>query len=181
MARAFEGQMKFVDGEWRVRVSEYDAQGKRSRVWYGLGTTDKALAEQKRARVVAEVQQRNAKVLSTSTLSKTPTFEAYARGWQAKRKAEGIVFAESEIGYLEGYIFKCNVGTEKAPLYFGALLLSDVRPKRVRKVLEDARAAGRSKQTVQHIRATMSRIMRQAVEDEIIDGNPVDKVRTPRM
>ena len=108
-------------------------------------------------------------------------FEDYARAWHAARKAEGIAFAESEIIYLEKYILETNVGTEKAPARFGDLFLGDIRPGHVKAVLLGAKEQGRAKQTVQHIRGTLGRVLRQAVEDEFLADNVVEKVRTPRM
>ena len=185
MARDFTGGMKLIDGEWRVRVSEYDVQGVRQRPWYGLGTADEQQAARKRDRLLPEIKAKNeamlrggSNVLAPST---APKFESYARAWQIARKVEGIAFAESEIIYLEKYIFPTDVGTEEQPARFGDLLLGDIRPRHVKIVLERTRGLGKAKQTVQHVRATLGRVLRKAVEDELVGENVVTKVSAPKM
>lgn len=189
MPRALKGQMKFEGGEWRVRLSVYVGPNKRERRWYALGTADKALADRRRERLLADLRlaEKNAAACAGKTVEKAPEppralrFGAYARAWHAARKDEGIAFAESEIILLEKYILGADVGTERTPCRFEDLILGDIRPRHVKAVLLGAKALGKSKQTVQHVRGTLGRVLRQAVEDELIPENVVKKVKSPRM
>src|SRR5690242_13400173 len=96
-----------------------------------------------------------------------PRFEAYAHAWHAKR-AGRVVSAESEIIYLEKYVFPVDVATIAASRLLGELLLGDVRIRHVRAALERTRDLGKARRTVSHVLATIRRVLQSAVEEELI-------------
>jgi hypothetical protein len=63
----------------------------------------------------------------------------------------------------------------------GRLPVCDVRPSHVRGILDDAAAKGLKRATVAHVRGVMHRLFRAALEEELIEHNPVAAVRVPKM
>src|SRR5271166_1799023 len=79
-----------VEGIWRARVTKTHADGSTTRPLYSLGTTDKALARRKLARLVALVEA-GADVLDAAETANAPErVKEYAEAWLKKREAQGI-------------------------------------------------------------------------------------------
>lgn len=193
MANKLTGQMRFVDGEWRVRLSVYAGPGKRTRQWYALGTADEKIAEAKAAKLIDELRldahNRAARAptmpaeahgLPTAGARPAERFASYARAWHARRAGEGIAFAESETIYLEKHVLPVKLLLGDPAATFGELLLPDVRPRHVKLVLERARDLPVAQQTIRHIRGTIARVLSAAVEDELVQDNVARKVATPK-
>ncbi len=63
----------------------------------------------------------------------------------------------------------------------GDKLLGDIRPADVRSVVDGARAAGKKRGTIVHIRATLRRILEQARIEQLIVENPVGLAPMPKI
>ena len=171
-----------ADGIWRARVTKTHADGSTTRPLYSLGTTDKALARRKLARLATLVEA-GADVLDAAEAANTPEHvREYAEAWLAKREAQAVVMAPKERGNLERHVLP-NIGH---------LPLCDVRPSHVRAILEGVASktyvAGNvdqvpkryRRETVNKVRGVMHRLFRSAQEDDLIEHNPVTPVRAPR-
>jgi integrase len=193
MPRELKGHMRFVLGEWRVRLSVYVSPGKRNREWFGLGTADRTLADRKRAKLIDELALREKNVaarageavapLALPVASAAPQIErfaSYARRWCKKREGEGVAFAESQTIHLEKHILSTPLALGDLAATFGDLLLPDVRPRHVRLALENARDIPMSPQSLTHLRGTIGGVLAQAVEDELVSENVAKKVRVPK-
>ncbi len=173
MARARTGTLvpPGADGIWRARVTKTKADGTTWRPLYSLGTTDKALAKRKLARV-NELLARGIDPFDAAEAAGAPErVGEFADAWFAKRTAQGVGMAKKEWGDLQTYALDA----------IGRLPLCDVRPAHVRRILDDVVELGRSRATVRHVRGALRRLFAAAVSDELIEHNPVDAVRMPRM
>src|SRR5450432_2887937 len=160
-----------ADGIWRARVTKTHADGTKARPLYSLGTTDRALARRKLAKLVAAVEA-GADVLDAAESANAPErVKEYADAWLKKREKQGLVSACDERMYFERYVREA----------IGRLPLCDVRPSHLRGILDDAAERGLKRATVAHVRGVMHRLFRAALEEEIIEHNPVAAVRVPKM
>jgi len=160
-----------ADGLWRARVTKEHPDGTTTRPLYSLGTTDRALARRKLAKLVAAIES-GAHVLDAAESANAPErVQDYAEAWLAKRKAQGLVSVEDERMYFDRYVRDA----------IGRLPLCDVRPTHVRGILDEAAAKGLKRGTVAHVRGVMNRLFRAALEDELVEHNPVAAVRVPKM
>lgn len=159
-----------ADGIWRARVTKEHDDGTKTRPLYSLGTTDRALARRKLARVVAAIAA-GRDVLDAAELANAPErVKEYAESWLANREAQGVGMAKKERRNLEMYALDA----------IGRLPLCDVRPSHVRGILDDAVAKGLKRATVAEVRGVLHRLFRGALEIELVEHNPVAAVRTPR-
>jgi integrase len=174
------------DGLWKARVTKTHEDGSVSRPMYSLGTTDKAIARRKLAQLVAALAKARGGSPADSAPVVTEAVREYAEEWLEKRKAQGVVAVADERRNLELHILPS----------IGHLPLGDVRSPHVRAVLEDLvtkprqrpkrngvpdQLATYSRQTIKHVRGVMHRLFDAAWRAEIIESNPVSRVRTPRV
>ena len=173
MPRARTGTLlpPLADGLWRARVTKTHPDGSTSRPVYSLGTTDKALARRKLARLVALVEAGHDLDDAAERVNTAERVKEYADAWLTTREAQGVGMAKKERRTLEMYAFDA----------IGHLPLCDVHPSHVRSILDDAAATGRRRATVSGIRGVMHRLFRAAVEVELVEHNPVTPVRTPKL
>jgi integrase len=173
------------DGLWKARVTKTHEDGTVSRPIYSLGTTDKTLARRKLAQLVAALAKaRGDSAAGVPVIS--PTVQDYAEGWLEQRNAQGVVTVAEERRNLERHILPS----------LGQLRLGDVRSADIRAVLEEMllkprqrpkrhgdpnRPATYSQQTLRHVRGVIHRLFDAAWRAEIIESNPVSRVRTPRV
>jgi integrase len=145
------------DGIWKARVTADDG----SRPLYSLGTTDEGAAKRKLARLVAgELPDE----ISDDTV------RDYAIAWNERRKTQGVGMAKKELRNLEMHVFEA----------IGRMPIVDVKPMHVRGILDAALAKGLRRHSLSHIRGVMHRLFRSAVEDDMIENNPVAPARTPK-
>ncbi len=174
------------DGLWKARVTKTHEDGTVSRPLYSLGTTDKTIARRKLAQLVAALAKARGGPETDGAPVITPTVQEYAAGWLEHRKAQGVVAVADERRNLERHILPS----------LGHLRLGDVRSADIRAVLEEMllkprqrpkrhgdsnRAASYSQQTLTHVRGVMHRLFDAAWRAEILESNPVSRVRTPRV
>lgn len=159
-----------VNGLWRARVTKVHADGTTTRPLYSLGTTDKALAKRKLARLVASVDA-GADVHDVADATNAiEGVKEYAEAWLAKRKAQGLASVSDERGWLTRHVFDS----------IGKLPICDVRPSHVRSILDEALGRGLRRNSLANLRGVLHRLFRAAQEDERIDHNPVAAVRVPK-
>ena len=160
-----------ADGVLKTRVTVDNPDGTTSRPWFSLGTTDEAIAMRKRARLLAELAAGKTPDGAASASSGPDTVAEYVAAWLARRKAQGLAFADAERGYFDTYAVRI----------IGPLLIGDVKPAHVRSVLDAVMMAGRKRATVAHVRGVLNRIFGDAWRDELIEQNPVARVVVPPM
>jgi len=174
MPRARTGTLvpPLADGIWRARITKTNPDGSSSRPLYSLGTTDKALARRKLAKLVALVEAgHDLDNAAVTALGAPERVKDYAAAWLATREAQGVGMAKKERRTLEMYALDA----------IGRMPLGDVRPSHVRSILDEAAAKGRRRATVGEIRGVLHRLFRAAVEVELVEHNPVTPVRTPKL
>jgi integrase len=170
MPRASTGHMELRGGVWHVRLSRGSGAA-RERPWYSLGTTDRRVAERRRKQLLEQVAAGIDPAKAAAELPPALTVSDWEATWTAKRKAQGIVSARDDEQRLRDYALPVLV--EK--------LLGDVRPPDIEKVFDRVILAGRSKQTLEHVRAAMGRLFKAAWRAGLITENPVDKAELPRV
>jgi integrase len=160
-----------VGGLWRARITTMRPDGTKTRPFYSLGTSDKALARRKLVRLVAALERGDDVVDAPENGGSHERVRDYADAWLTKREAQGVGMAKKERSTLEMYAFEA----------IGRLPLGDVRPSHVRSILGKAVAQGLKRATVAHVRGALRRLFASALTDELVDVNPVAAVRVPRM
>jgi integrase len=160
-----------ADGLWRARITKTLPDGTSDRPLYALGTSDKALARRKLARLVASTERGEDILDAQGSSSASERVRDYADAWLVKREAQGVGMAKKERRSLELYALEA----------IGRLPLGDVRASHVRSILDDAASQGRKRATVAHVRGALHRLFAAALADESIEQNPVTAVRMPRM
>jgi len=173
MPRARTGTLvpPLADGLWRGRVTKDNPDGTTTKPLYSLGTTDKALARRKLAKLVAAIERGEDVTDVASVVGAPERVRDYADGWLATRSAQGVGMVQKERRTLEMYAFDA----------IGRLPLCDVRPSHVRSILDEAAAKGLRRATVAEIRGVLHRLFRAAVEVELVEHNPATPVRTPKL
>lgn len=176
MSRPRTGTLFTRNGVYYVRITVDDAAGIRRRAIFCLNTGELHVAELRRKKLVADLLATKIVVPGVSLISSAqkPVRE-YAKAWLDARLDRGVSMAKTEAA-----IFKRHIDG-----LIGHLALGDVRPVHVRGLLDAAvkKIGGRGKRlkqgTIVQIRAVVHRIFDQAWRDEIIETNPVSKVRSP--
>ena len=156
-----------ADGMWRARVTRPDG----SRPLYSLGTTDKALARRKLARLVEAIDAGHDMLDAADVAGRPERVKEYAEGWLVKRETQGVASVRDERGWLDRHVLGA----------IGHLPLCDVRPSHVRGILDDALARGLRRNSLANLRGVLHRLFRAALEVEHIEHNPVAAVRVPKM
>jgi integrase len=172
MPRARTGQLlpPGPDGLWRGRISK-DEDGTTTRPIYTLGTTDKALAKRKLAKLVRDVAAGLDVEDQALTADAPETVKEYAKAWLEKREAQGISMAPYERANLKHHALDA----------IGRLPLCDVTSSHVRSILDDVVAKGLKRGTVEQVRGVLHRLFDDAWRAEIIEANPVARVKVPQM
>ncbi|HEY4013325.1 MAG TPA: hypothetical protein VGM06_08305 [Polyangiaceae bacterium] len=151
-----------ADGIWRARVTKTktlpNGRELSERPLYSLGTTDKALARRKLAKLVAALEAGHDVLDATESANAPERVKDYASAWHTKREAQGVVMAPQEWRYLEIHVLPS----------IGHLPLCDVTAGHVRAVLDDLamgtyrREGGPERpyrqQMIAHVRAAMHRV-----------------------
>jgi integrase len=163
------------DGIWKGRISKTVVlrTGRKctTRPLYSLGTTDKSLAHRKLARLVALIESGRDPIEAAQGANSAERVKEYAEAWLAKREVQGIAKAPLERGYLRNHALSA----------IGVLPLGDVTPGHVRSILDDVAAKGLRRGTVEQVRGVLHRLFDHAWRAEVIEANPVARVKLPPM
>ncbi len=160
-----------ADGFWRARVTKDHADGRKTRPLYSLGTTDKSLARRKLARLNTLIASGRDPLDAAEAVNAPERVKDYAEAWGSKRVAQGIAKAPSERGILRLHALDA----------IGDLPVCDVTPTHIRGILDDVVAKGLMRGTVEQVRGVLSRLFDDAWRAEIIEANPVARVKLPAM
>src|SRR5580658_3581393 len=164
-----------ADGLWKARITttvvSADGEKRTERPLFALGTSDESLAKRKLARLVALMAAGREVPDAVAGTDAAESFKDYAEGWPEERKMRGVTSRVDERGWLEREVFRA----------IGKLPLCDVRPVHVRGILKQTAAKGLKRTSVRHVRGVMSRIFRSACEEELIESDPTQFVKVPKM
>jgi len=151
-------------GRWRLFFN----RGGKSREIPNLTFRTKQAAEE----TAEKLRARLALGLSIHDLSKdSPPLNFYALNWLDRLRKERAVKENSLIAAYEP-----SVRRHIAP-YFGSRPINEIKPADVRAFLASLIEKGLSEKTARNVQGILSSIMFRAVEDEIINRNPVRAVR----
>ncbi len=144
-----------VDGEW-IRVT------------LSLGTMNKAVARRKMARLVAEA---NAGAAVTAGEAKAAdTFKVATERVHKQRVKDGVKDAKNELHRLRAFAFE----------EMGDMPVTEVQTLNVNAVLDAAKAAGKSRQTVAHLRQDIRNVLAAAKREGTLASNPADDAEMPK-
>ncbi len=155
----------------RARFTVDGPDGTTSRPVYSLGTTDRALARRKLAKTNAILARGGDVADALGVVDAPERVRDYAEGWLQGREARGLAKAPLERGTLKNYILDA----------IGPLPLGDVTPSHVRSILDDAVSKGLKRATVEQVRGVLHRLLDDAWRAEVIESNPVARVKMPTM
>ena len=158
-----------ADGLWRCRVTKEKADGSTWRPFYSLGTADKSHARRKLVRVNDLLARGIDPFDATDAVGAPERVREYVEAWLSAREARGISKARWERSYFKNHIVEA----------IGNLPLEDVTPAHVRFILEEAAAKGLKHATVGEVRGVLHRIFDEAWRAELIESNPVARVKRP--
>lgn len=157
-----KGQLIWRPSGWYGRYYAW-ADGERVRVTRALGTTIKAVARRKLARLIAENQTAPAEA------RRVETFEEAARRIVAAQAEGGMRTASWRLRRLEAYVFGA----------LGPMDPATIRASHVRAVLEAARDAGKARDTLLHIKHDISAVLGDLWRAELIAENVTARVKAP--
>jgi integrase len=163
MSRPATGQLVWQKRGWSARIWRV-IDGERVRVRVPLGTMNKAVAQQKLERLLAD---------ETSPLSdaqSSETFREAAERIHIQRLADGVVAAKDEMGRLRFYAFPV----------FENLPANAVESSHVNAALDFAKAQGKSRQTVAHVRQAIRIVFEALKREGAVKANPCDAAAMPR-
>lgn len=142
-----------------------DADGKRHRKWVG-GFNRKADAQAALTEAISAINR------GANPFPDDMNFRDYSLQWLDRRRND----PEKPLRATTAHRYEGLLKTDVVPV-LGNLPLRKVRAVHVRSVLDNMRDRGLSSSTIHQARAVMSACMNAALGDELIDANPVAKVK----
>ena len=158
--RPSTGSLVRTKAGWAARITT-TVDGERVRVQHQLGTTSRAAAQAKLARLLEAETPTSAEALRSETFSEA------ARRIVAK---QNIKTESDRLRRLETWAFP----------ELGALSVEAVKPGHIRSALEGMVKAGRSRTTCQHLLVDIATVLDDLWRDEVIQENPARRVRVPK-
>ena len=163
MPRQQEGQLFMKEGlGWYGRFYA-TVDGERVRVARALKTHNKAVARRKLARLIAEGN------VTPEEAQRPETFEEAARRVIDEQKAAGMSTWKDRLHRL----------TEWAFPVIGKMLPGAVKAAHVTGILEDARDAGKARNTITHLKNDVSAVLGELWRAEELPENVCQRVRVP--
>jgi integrase len=171
MAKPRTGSLVERKSGWFV-ILTVDVDGVATRKSFDLQTTVRAVAVRKRSRLAKQhpATPTMAALINASVQALETYAEAAAR-IRESRRAEGVRSVMHEELRDRLWIVP-SIGNRD---------VRGIRPADIEQLLTDARAAGKSVGTLAHIRSAAHIVFDALWRAEIIEANPVAKVRLPRM
>lgn len=114
---------------------------------------------------------RRLRAVASATLADPEHVREYTDAWIKARVERGVSKAKWERSYFENHVVEA----------IGHMTLGDVRPTHIRPILEDVAAKGLKRSTVVEVRGVLNRVFDHAWRAELIDSNPVARVKVPEM
>ena len=166
--RPRKGSLEFRSGSWHGRLT-VTVDGESIRKWFDLETDNRAVARRKLARVVA--QQHPTSIEAVAVLAAhEETYAELSKRVGASRRLEGLADCRTEESRESVWVTP----------EIGHLVIGAVRPEHIAGIYENARAKGRSLSLLRNLRTVLQSRFNTAIEEEIIHGSPVDRVRIPK-
>lgn len=148
---------------WCGRVT-VEKDGETIRPIVALGTRDKVVARRKLARL-------NRGEIAVDDATAAETFAAAVKRLHQVRAGQGVKDADAEEGRLRLW----------AVPHLGELRVDAIETAHVNNVLDACAEAGKSKQTVVHVRQALRAYFGQLKREGTLKHNPVDGAELPRM
>ena len=161
--RPATGSLVWTRGGWAARITT-TIDGERVRVQRQLGTTNKLAAQRKLERLLASESPTPSEPIPTES------FEQAAERVHQRRVADGVRCADDELARLRLYAFPV----------FGNAPAGSVTTAHVNEALDYAKAQGKAKQTVAHVRQAVRIVFDALRREGEIAANPVDDAAMPR-
>lgn len=158
---------QFRDGQFKVRYS-VTVDGVTTRPWFPLGTDIESVANAKNREL--------AKRIAAGDIPRAEETKAL----ETFRQAADRVLDQAERDGMRSVGDRRQRLRDYAMAKLGHLKVDAVRAAHIREVLEATRDAGKSKQTVIHLRNDIRSVFVSLWRDEIVKENPVDKVGIPK-
>ena len=166
--RPRKGSLEFRGGTWHARLT-VTVDGESIRKWFDLETDNRAVARRKKARLIAQQQAPSVEAVAIEA-ARPETYSELSVRISARRRAEGIADFRTEQSRETVWVIP----------EIGHLAVRDVRPEHIASIFENARAKGRSLSLLRNLRSVLQSRFNAAIEDEIIQSSPVDRVRIPK-
>ena len=168
------------NGSFRITVySGMDSEGKRKRVTTTF-TPDSSLTPRKRQKAAEEFARKfEEKILNGgSVTAEKTTLKEFTDRWLEEYAPQNL-----QPGTIEDY--RDELDSKLLPA-LGLLKLSEIKPVKLNSIFsamtkdgarKDGRSGGYSKNTIKKSQDVLSSILRTAVDWEILERNPMDRVR----
>lgn len=170
MAPPSTGHLELRGGVWHVRLSKGSGK-ERKRDWYSLNTADKRVAIRRKEKLLEQIAAGNTPQQAAESLPEAINFAEWVATWNVKRKAQKIASARDDEQRLRDYAME----------RLGGMQLGDIKASHIEDVLDDVVLAGKSEQTVKHVRNAISRALKAAWRKDLITENPALKVELPKV
>lgn len=167
MARQRTGTIQRRGGVYWVRHT-ITTQGVTVRRWFALGTTSLAVARAKNAKLLGQIQR--GELPDVEAMAAPETCSAAFERVVAQMRAEGLKSWKDRRQRLRDY----------AEPVLGELELGAVTAANIRDALDRCQAAGKSKQTLTHLRNDLQAVFDTLWRADQVTENPVAKVRVPK-
>ncbi len=142
--------------------------GVRVKRWFNLGTDNRALARRKLARLIEDLERNEEP--TPERVAAVETFAEAAARVVKRQRGEGLKTWKEREQRLRDFALP----------RIGSTPVDKIRVADVREVLEGARDAGKSRQTIVHIKNDLSAVLGDLWRDEVISENPVAKAEIPK-
>ena len=162
--RPRKGSLYETKSGWRARLT-IEVDGEAVQRSFDLQTTDKPVAKIKLRRLLKETAPQ---VLAVEA-ARPDTFEEVARRVVDEQRAAGMGTWKNRLARLEDYVFPT----------LGRMVPGDVRAADVRAVLDGVRDAGRSRQTMTHVKNDISAVLGSLWRAEQLTENVCGRVIVP--
>ena len=169
--RPRKGTLELRGKNWHARLA-ITVNGESVRRWFDLGTDSKPAARRKLARLLKEQQSGNALTVETiaEQAKRGESFADACERVYLSRVCDGVRTAKEEIGRLRRF----------AVPDLGEIEATKVAKGQINTTLDAAKAAGRGRQTVQHLRQDLSNVFAVLKREGAIAANPVEEAELPK-
>ncbi len=168
---------------WCCRIT-VTVEGERIRRMIELGTRDRVVARRKRVRLLAEETAEGAAATTSALLTVREAADATCKRWEA----DGIKTAAGRRSGLRRFVLGCpddctedHEHTAVEPHHIGERVVTSVGKAEVEAIYDAMREAGKSRQTVVHIRNFVSAVFDDLWRDGLVPENPVKRARLPKL
>jgi len=163
MSRPATGQLVWQKRGWSARIWRV-VDGERVRVRVPLGTMNKVAAQRKLERLLAD------EAAPLADAQRAETFREAAERVHIQRVADGVSTAKDELARLRSYAFPV----------FENVPANMVETSHVNAALDFAKAQGKAKQTVAHVRQAIRIVFEALKREGAVKANPCDDAAMPR-